>query len=55
MRIMGKTECNDCVYYDRLSGFCGFCMQRILKEVEEIQRKDSEENGSRQDGTKGTE
>lgn len=29
-----KIQCEECCYYDRRSGLCGFCMKQILKEEE---------------------
>lgn len=40
-------NCNSCVYYDKRSGFCGFCMVKILKEIEE--EKEENANGNGQD------
>ena len=42
---MGKTECSSCVYYDKRSGFCGFCMVKILKEIEEERKEKTHGNG----------
>ena len=44
---MGKTECSSCVYYDKRSGFCGFCMTKILKEKGYILNYKFEQEGAR--------
>ena len=43
---MGNPECKLCTYYDKRSGFCGFCMVKILQEIEE--RKEGTSNGNGQ-------
>lgn len=43
-----KVQCEECRYYDIRSGLCGFCMKKIIREVEE--RK----NGNRQDSDENT-
>lgn len=42
---MCNPECKSCTYYDRQSGFCGFCMVKILKEIEESREVTSDGNG----------
>lgn len=42
-------ECSSCVYYDKRSGFCGFCMVKILKEIEE--EKEGKTDGDGQNNT----
>ena len=44
-----STASEECCYYDVRSGLCGFCMKRIVREVEE------KLNGDGQDDDKGTE
>ena len=44
-----KILCEECCYYDVRSGLCGFCMKRIISEVEE------KLNGDGQDDDKGAE
>lgn len=46
---MAKIKCPKCCYYDRRSGLCGFCMMRILRELNLI--KEEEQDGDRQDET----
>ncbi len=31
--LMAKEKCKECCYYDRRSGLCGFCMMKILREM----------------------
>lgn len=39
-------RCKDCPYRNRLTGFCGFCMRKILDEVKDREkRKERESNG----------
>lgn len=42
---MGNPECKSCTYYDKRSGFCGFCMVKILQEIEERKEETSDGNG----------
>lgn len=42
---MCNTECIDCTYYDKRSGLCGFCMVKILQEIEERKEVISDGNG----------
>lgn len=42
---MGKEECRNCTYYDKRSGLCGFCMVKILKEIEERKEVVSDGDG----------
>lgn len=52
---MGNPECKSCTYYDKRSGFCGFCMVKILKEIEEREEVSSDGNGqSNDEGTDET-
>jgi hypothetical protein len=37
-------HCADCPYRNKLTGFCGFCMRKILDEMEYRQTK-KEESG----------
>ena len=46
---MGNPECKSCTYYDKRSGFCGFCMVKILKEIEERKEVTSDGNGQSND------
>ncbi len=50
---MAKIKCPECCYYDKRTGLCGFCMRRILRELNLI--KEEEQDGDRQDETEGVE
>lgn len=44
---MGRKKCSDtCPYYDKETGFCGFCMKAVLKELEE--KRSGKTDGDRQ-------
>ena len=32
---MHRYDCKTCCYYDRLTGLCGVCMKKILRELKE--------------------
>ncbi len=34
-----KYDCEHCNYYNKISGVCGFCLKKIMKELE---RNDSD-------------
>ena len=36
---MHRYDCKTCCYYDRLTGLCGVCMKKILKELKVAQEK----------------
>jgi hypothetical protein len=39
-------HCSGCPYRNRETGFCGFCMRKVLDEVKDTEkRRDSERNG----------
>ena len=40
---MKHQDCQNCHYYDKLTGFCGVCYLKILKEMEK-------QRGVRKDG-----
>lgn len=51
---MRKIKCEEsCRYYDRRSMLCGFCMKKILEELED--REEEKEIDGRQDDFEGTE
>lgn len=41
-----KVKCEDCIYYDKVSGLCGFCMKKILKEVEKNYDRQNKDKGA---------
>lgn len=43
---MDRYDCKACCYYDRLTGLCGVCMKKILKELKVAQEVKSD--GDRQ-------
>ena len=44
-----KIQCEECYYYDSRSGLCGFCMKKIIREVEE------QKHGNQQNDNQNTE
>lgn len=50
---MDRYDCKACCYYDRLTGLCGVCMKKILKELKEAQEVRSD--GDRQNESEGDE
>ena len=36
--------CADCPYRNRETGFCGFCMKKILDDIKELKTKKVEES-----------
>ena len=53
MRKMDRYDCKTCCYYDRLTGLCGVCMKKILKELKVAQEVRSD--GDRQNEPEGDE
>ena len=39
---MDRYDCKACCYYDRLTGLCGVCMKKILKELKVAQEVKSD-------------
>ncbi len=37
--------CRDCPYRNRMSGFCGFCMKKVIDDVDALKTKKKEEPG----------
>ena len=50
---MNGYDCRMCCYYDRLTGLCGVCMKKILKELKAAQEVRSD--GDRQNESEGDE
>ena len=50
---MNGYDCRTCYYYDRLTGLCGVCMKKILKELKVAQEVRSD--GDRQNESEGDE
>lgn len=48
-----SEECEGCNYYDKKSGLCGFCMMKILREIEE--ERSVKKDGNRQDEAESVE
>ena len=49
---MDRYDCKACCYYDRLTGLCGVCMKKILKELkvaQEVRSDDDRQNESESD------
>lgn len=38
--------CAECPYRDTLTGFCGFCMRKILDEAKKKDEKESADNNA---------
>ncbi len=36
--------CRDCPYRNRMSGFCGFCMKKVIDDVDALKTKKREES-----------
>lgn len=47
------TDCQDCRYYDKRSGLCGFCMKKILEEVKENLEKGGDNSVDKEDEIEG--
>ena len=39
---MEEIECKECPYANKDAGFCGFCLRKIIREVEEERRRKSD-------------
>ena len=50
---MKGYNCRTCCYYDRLTGLCGVCMKKILKELKVAQEVRSD--GDRQNESESDE
>lgn len=50
---MDRYDCKTCCYYDRMTGLCGVCMKKILKELKVAQEVRSD--GDRQNEPEGDE
>lgn len=44
-----KNECKDCCYRSSLAPFCGFCLKKIVDEIEANRRKEVDKNDDGQE------